>query len=270
MPSISERYSAAHDLCTCNDPRMQVAPIMQHALAHTIMRGVRAYDQLCPGPPRLAEPLREHPSATRPVVLVPGYANDAGFLDVWQRSLRDDGFEAFTFDDPAAGMGDVRSAARNLASFVAGVRARTGAALVDVVTYSAGNTVTRAWMSLEGGAPQVDSLVVVDGSWRGDDDSTLLAVLHALPIPGGSLSDVLPPAFHDLQRTSSLCAELARLPQLPAGVRVTSIYPERSAGVDAIDGARNIALADNPGHLEIARRSASAYVAIRSALLSGR
>jgi pimeloyl-ACP methyl ester carboxylesterase len=247
---------------------MRLEPITPDGLGSDLLRrGIALVDRLVPGPERLGAPMPA-PRDADPVVLVGGFGTDAGFWDVWRRSLEADGFRVYVFDDPAFGLGSVRDAARGLAARVDEVRAATGARKVDVLTYSAGCAVARAWLSLDGGARRVDSLVAVDGSWRGDDDSRLLGRLGAIPLVGGRLVHSVPPAFFDLQRTSALYAALATKPSVPRGVRVTAVYPTHAATDDVIEGARNVPLADDPGHLAVLRRSTSAYEAARAALLA--
>jgi hypothetical protein len=59
------------------------------------------------------------------VILVPGFANDAAFMNVWKRSLAQDGFAVHTFDDPASGLGSVTKASARLDAFIDEVRATT-------------------------------------------------------------------------------------------------------------------------------------------------
>jgi hypothetical protein len=235
-----------------------------------LSRGAHLYEVLRPGPARLGAPLpasqRPAPDAN-PVVLVPGFTNDAGFMAVWQRSLEGDGLRAFSFDDPEHGLGDVRTAATRLAAFVDDVRARTHADHVDVVAYSAGNTVARTWMTLLGGAPHLHTFVNLDGSWQGDDDSRFLHAVGSVPLAGATLLRSMPRAEWDLQRSSPLFAELHQHPEVPDGVRVTSIYPARDDLFDVVPGGHNVPLPDAPGHIGMARSSVSAYDAARAALL---
>lgn len=247
---------------------MDVARVINRTVEGGLAAGAHAYGRLFPGPVRLAAPLATRaPATANPVVLIGGWTNDASFLDVWNRSLTADGFRAFAWNDPQHGFGDVRDAARRLDAYVEQVRVQTGAAKVDIVGYSAGNTIARTWMQLVGGAPRLHTLIDLDGSWNGDDDSRVLHRFGSVPLLGATLLRAMPASEWDLQRTSPLFTELNRHPELPAGVRVTSIYAARDELDDVVPGGHNVALADSPGHIAMARTSATAYDAARTALL---
>ncbi|MBC7462071.1 MAG: hypothetical protein H7287_11965 [Thermoleophilia bacterium] len=229
--------------------------------------GSRLYERAFPGPARLGAPLQAAGHGDTPVVLVPGLGNDARFMAVWERSLQADGFRTFTFDDPARGLGDIRTAATRLASFAAGVQAATGSAYIDVVGYSAGASVARTWMQLDGGAPAVRRMISLDGTWNGEDHSRLLRAIESTPIAGASLLKSVPPALLDLQPSSALQQELLHQPRLPASVRLTSIYRSANATEGSVLGARNLPLRGSLGHLAVVRSSDNAYEAARAALL---
>lgn len=94
-----------------------------------------------------------------PVVVVNGTFGPAFFYEPLAARLRADGRQAFIFELPALGTGDIRDTARDLAAFVDGVRDRTGAARVDLVGHSQGGLVARQYVKYLGGADTVDSLI---------------------------------------------------------------------------------------------------------------
>ncbi|QKT12787.1 MULTISPECIES: esterase/lipase family protein [unclassified Rhodococcus (in: high G+C Gram-positive bacteria)] len=103
-------------------------------------------------------PSTQHP---RPVVLVHG--TGMSMLQSWNvisPALRNAGYCVYALNYGAAahswGTGDIRGSARELASFVDTVRARTGSAQVDIVGHSQGGTMARQYLRFEGGADQVD------------------------------------------------------------------------------------------------------------------
>ena len=147
------------------------------------------------------------------------------------------------------------------------VMARTGARSVDLIAYSAGISVARTWVQLDGGAQSVTRLVDLDGSWSGDDDSPLLARIRRVPFIGPTIGRSLPLAEYDLQRTSPLQAELARQ-TVPSSLQLTSIFPERLATLDVVPGARNVPIPGDVSHVAMARSSDLAYDAARGALLA--
>lgn len=102
-------------------------------------------------------PSTQHP---RPVVLVHG--TGMSMLQSWNvisPALRNAGYCVYALNYGAAahswGTGDIRGSARELASFVDTVRARTGSAQVDIVGHSQGGTTARQYLRFEGGADPV-------------------------------------------------------------------------------------------------------------------
>ncbi len=75
--------------------------------------------------------------------------------------LRAAGYTVEIFTMPDYGMGDIHTNAARLAQFVDGVRARTGAARVDLVGHSMGGLVSRDYVKTLGGAAEVDSLIML-------------------------------------------------------------------------------------------------------------
>lgn len=104
-----------------------------------------------------------------PVVLVPGYGGDAGDMEPLTDAARQAGRQAFAFDPPGDGTGDLRVEARALAGYVADVRERTGAESVDLVGYSAGGIVARLYVEDGGGADVVRRVLTVGSPHHGTD-----------------------------------------------------------------------------------------------------
>ncbi|WP_433606603.1 esterase/lipase family protein [Prescottella agglutinans] len=103
-------------------------------------------------------PSHQHP---RPVVLVHG--TGMSMQETWgalSPSLSSEGYCVFALNYGLAaqswGTGDIRNSARELAGFVETVRARTGAAQVDIVGHSQGGTMARQYLRFEGGADAAD------------------------------------------------------------------------------------------------------------------
>ena len=78
-----------------------------------------------------------------PVLLVPGYGGSVRELNRLATALRSEGKDVTVVRLPDDGLGDLRVQARTLAAAATAARARTGAASVDVVGYSAGGVVAR-------------------------------------------------------------------------------------------------------------------------------
>ncbi|MFI7338837.1 lipase family alpha/beta hydrolase [Streptomyces sp. NPDC050085] len=115
-------------------------------------------------------PSRRHP---RPVVLVHGtFANGTVWADAVPRFTRA-GYCVFVLDYGKTGapgmygMGPIADSAKELAAFVDGVRAATGAGRVDIVGHSQGGMMPRQYMRFEGGARRVHTLVGLAPSNRG-------------------------------------------------------------------------------------------------------
>lgn len=98
-----------------------------------------------------------------PVVIVAGTFAGQGLASIYYAPLaarlQADGRRAYIFGLPNSGLGDARDAAAALKSFVATVRAQTGAAKVDLIGHSQGGMVSRYYIKYLGGSNEVDSLV---------------------------------------------------------------------------------------------------------------
>jgi triacylglycerol lipase len=94
-----------------------------------------------------------------PVVIVNGTFGPAFFYEPLAARLRADGHDVHIFELTNLGTGDIAATAQDLARFVDGVRAATGAARVDLVGHSQGGLVARQYVKYLGGAATVDSLI---------------------------------------------------------------------------------------------------------------
>lgn len=103
-------------------------------------------------------------AAKDPVVLVPGFTTgpiiDTGYFPLRDR-LRSSGYDVTLLTYPDYGLGDIRTNSARLAATVAAVKARTGAAKVDIVSHSMGGLVSRYYVKNLGGAANVDSLIML-------------------------------------------------------------------------------------------------------------
>jgi triacylglycerol lipase len=94
-----------------------------------------------------------------PVVLVHGTFGDSSNWGFVAPKLKADGYCTFAIDYGNRGTGDIAASARQLATFVDAVLARTGAAKVDIVGHSQGGMMPRYYIRNLGGAAKVDDLV---------------------------------------------------------------------------------------------------------------
>ncbi|MFE0172442.1 lipase family alpha/beta hydrolase [Streptomyces sp. NPDC059002] len=124
-------------------------------------------------------PGRRHP---RPLVLVHGTFATGKAWGMAVPVFRASGRCVFVLDygktgaDDMYGMGPIAESAKELAVFVDGVRAATGAARVDIVGHSQGGMMPRQYLKFEGGAKKVHTLVGISPSNRG----TTLSVRETL------------------------------------------------------------------------------------------
>lgn len=107
-----------------------------------------------------------------PVVIVPGFTTGdvlaIGYVPLKQR-LQNAGYDVTLLTYPDYGLGDIHNNAQLLASTVDAVKARTGAAKVDLVAHSMGGLVSRDYVKTLGGSTKVDSLIMMGSPNYGTD-----------------------------------------------------------------------------------------------------
>jgi triacylglycerol lipase len=179
------------------------------------------------------------PERVVPVVLVHGYDGTAASLGALSSRLRAQGRQVVVVQLPERGTGDIEVSAGVVARAVDG----TGAGTVDLVGYSAGGIVVRAYLGRPGVAAHVRHVVLL-GSPNHGAQLASLAALMGPRLCSGACAELVPGS-----------ALLARLNQLvngnefPAGPDITSIWtagdqtvtPPSSA---VLAGARNVRVQD--------------------------
>lgn len=115
--------------------------------------------------------------AADPVIIVAGTFSPKIANSPLAHRLRSDGYTAEIFQIPTLGMQDIDKSAQALDAFADQVRARTGAARVDLVGHSQGGLVARAYVKDFGGAAEVDSLIMLGTPNRGTRVANLAEVL---------------------------------------------------------------------------------------------
>lgn len=191
--------------------------------------------------PRGADDFSCKPSAAhpRPVVLVHGtFANRFNSFAALSPALKRAGYCVFSLNYGASrfrgigvyGMRSIRGSAAELAAYVDRVRAATGAPQVDLVGYSQGAVVARAYLrwnggataDADGGAAPVNALVGLSGVNHG---TTLLGIATAVDALG--LTPLAKAAFgagpFDLVKGSALQRELAAGPETEPNVQYTML-----------------------------------------------
>ena len=166
-----------------------------------------------------------------PVLLVPGYGGSTGALEVLARALRTAGRTATVLALPGDGTGDLA-----LSAAVLDAAAATSAVPVDVVGYSAGGVVARAWAKDH---PSRVRRVVTLGS---PHHGTGIAAVGAVFAPGAC-----PPACQQLVPDSDLLDALNDGDETPAGPQWMSLWTTQDETVTPptsarLEGAVNVEL----------------------------
>lgn len=179
------------------------------------------------------------PEGPVPVVLVHGYDGTPASFDVLSERLRAEGRQVVVVQLPDRGTGDIETSAGVVARAVD----RTHAARVDLVGYSAGGIVVRAYLGRPGRAQHARHVVLLGSPNHGAQLAGVAAMLGpqlcqgacAQLVPGSALLDQL--------------NQVVRGSEVPRGPDVTSIWtaldqtvtPPTSA---VLAGARNVRLQD--------------------------
>ncbi|HEV8557998.1 MAG TPA: alpha/beta fold hydrolase [Actinophytocola sp.] len=156
-------------------------------------------------------------AAPNPVIIVNGTFGPAFFYEPLAARLRHDGYQVSIFELTNLGTGDIAGTARDFAAFVDGVRARTGAARVDLVAHSQGGLVARQYIRFNGGSSTVDKLVNLAAPNQG----TAIANIAAFFGLGNCLGIV---ACQQMAVGSPFLATLNAGDDTPGAVRYTNLY----------------------------------------------
>lgn len=119
-----------------------------------------------------------------PVIIVEGTGSTAPLLaildyNLLRERLRADGYDAYVFRLPGAGLGDIGETSEGLVPFVDEILAETGASKVDLIGHSQGGIVSRYYIKFLGGASKVDSMVGLAAPHYGSQIANL-AMLHGV------------------------------------------------------------------------------------------
>jgi triacylglycerol lipase len=204
-----------------------------------------------------------------PVVIVAGTFGPAFFYEGLAKRLRDDDHDVYTFPLTNLGTGDIAGTARDLAAFVDDVRARTGAAKVDLVGHSQGGLVARQYVKYLGGDSTVDSLVSIGAPHYGTEVANIADFFG-----GGSCLGIV--ACQQMAVGSDFLGALNDGDDTIGSVRYTNFYtaldelvrPVKNASLQ--DGATNVLIQSQcpvrvVGHVGLAL-DGTVYSGIREAL----
>ncbi len=164
-----------------------------------------------------------------PVLFVPGYGGGQGSLRSLADVLTAQGRDVTIVDVPGDGLGDLSGTADALGDAVDAALARSGAASVDLVGYSAGGVVARLWVGTDDNAGLVRRVVTLGSPHHG----TTLADLA-----GDVAPDQCPVGCTQLGTASDLLARLNAGDETPEGPTWVSIWTEQDQTVTPPDSAR--------------------------------
>jgi triacylglycerol lipase len=167
---------------------------------------------------------------TDPVILVAGTFAPAFSVAPLAARLEARGYDTHVFTLPALGTIDIRESARALNAFADQVRARTGAARVDMIGHSQGGLTIRTYVKYEGGAAEVDSAISLGTPHYG----TVVANLAELLGFGSCIGIV---ACQQMAVGSSFLADLNAGDDTVGSVRYTNIYTVYDELVRPVDNA---------------------------------
>jgi triacylglycerol esterase/lipase EstA (alpha/beta hydrolase family) len=196
--------------------------------------------------------------AKDPVIVVPGFTTgpivSVGYLPLVER-LRNQGYDVTLLVYPDYGLGDINANAQRLANTVSSVRARTGAAKVDLVAHSMGGLVSRSYVKNLGGSSRVDSLIMMGTPNYGTNLANVAQFFF-----GGSCIGIT--ACQQMARNSSFLTALNAGDDTIGSVRYTSIatkvdeivFPYSTSFLAKDGNITNVAVQDQcllrlPGHL---------------------
>jgi len=169
-----------------------------------------------------------------PVLLVPGYGGATESLHGLANRISATGRRATVVELPGGATGDLRAQADTLETYVDDAL-RGGAASVDVIGYSAGGVVARAWVEDHDGARKARRVVTLGSPHHGTD---LAAVGAAFP-------GACPTACQQLMPDSSFLDGLPEpVPAPPLWLALWTVQDETVTPPESarLDGAVNVAL----------------------------
>ena len=163
-----------------------------------------------------------------PVLLIPGYGGSTTGLTELAQVLRHHGRTAQVVGLPGNGTGDLKAQARAVAVAAKALLAKTNAASLDVVGYSAGGVTARLWLRDDGGASIVRRVITLGSPQHGTD----------LAAAGASLPGGCPVACEQLDPDSALLRDLNAGDETPNGPQYVSVWTTSDQTVIPPESAR--------------------------------
>lgn len=175
------------------------------------------------------------PVAT-PVVIVPGYGGTPASVSVLERRLRAPLRPVVVASLPDRGTGEIDASVRALGRTVEA----TGASAVDLVGYSAGGIVVRAWLRQDGNATRARHVVLLGSPNHGAELAALAGTVDA---------SLCVDTCADLAAGSRFLARLNQGDETPPGPDYVSVWTQRDQVVTPpasalLRGAVNVRVQD--------------------------
>jgi pimeloyl-ACP methyl ester carboxylesterase len=163
-----------------------------------------------------------------PVLLVSGYGGSTRALEPLREALAAAGRDVVVVPAVDGGTGDLQAQAGALADAAAAAARAGDAESVDVVGYSAGGVVARAFVRDHGGAGLARRVLSIGSPQHGTDVAALAA----------GLTGTCPTACRQLEPDSDLLRRLNARDETPAGPRFVSVWSTADRLVVPPDSAR--------------------------------
>lgn len=231
---------------------------------------------------------------SQPIVLIPGFTNDASKLAKLARTLQHAGHRPYVLEQPERGMVSIAQSADDLARVVAAVRAEHGADRIWLVGFSRGGLVARAHLqgsadALAGSAGLVTIGTPHLGVARAGVVSAVVGARLApegirsriAPLVSSAMGDAVDRAASGIWRAASAASASMSNPATPAGaaveaadelVRDSAVIRSLGAGLDDVIAGAHAATPDwrlVAVHGRVPGAASDGVVSVRSATLDG-
>lgn len=251
--------------------------VIDRGIDWSIKTGVKHFARLWKNDGYLGTPLPNPPKNQDPIVLVNGFSVYNEVLAPAMRSMQRDGATVYAPEFPNNAMDHIDDSAKFLGNYVQNVLKETGARKVDLVGFSEGGLIQRAYVKYHGGDKYVDRAVSLATPHNGVLFSGLGQAIQGV----GLLRKWVPEGAQEMIKGSDFLTKLnAGDPTPGKDVKWYSIYSKSFDGIvwpansPVLEGAKNLELTKDswfpwlkgPHHLGL-QRSHEAYELVRDIML---